>query len=76
MESNPITEARELIGLQNLATELKVSYQAVRKWEDAERLPRTEYTGETNYAETIERLTSGKVTKARLLAMLGKQLVT
>ncbi len=42
------------------------TYQAVLKWMD-KGLPRTEWTGETNYAETLERLTKGKFSKAALL---------
>lgn len=29
------------------------SYQALNKWRQAARLPRTEYTGETQYAELL-----------------------
>ncbi|MEN5312393.1 hypothetical protein [Pseudomonas koreensis] len=29
------------------------SYQALNKWRQAARLPRTEYTGETNYAQQL-----------------------
>lgn len=32
------------------------SYQAVMKWEDKNSLPRSEFSGETNYAETIANL--------------------
>ena len=32
------------------------SYQAVGKWCQRGRLPRTEWTGETNYAATIEAM--------------------
>lgn len=74
MNSNPLSEAIEIVGLQPLAQGLNVSYQAVRKWEAAFRLPRTEWTGETNYSTTIEHLTNGKVTRAALLEMRGKQL--
>lgn len=42
------------------------SYQAVLKWM-AKGLPRTEWTGETNYAAAIERLTEGKFSRAELL---------
>jgi len=67
MSENLVTEAIALVGLKTLASELKVTYQAIRKWEKAGRLPRTEWTGETNYSEIIERLTEGKITKDRLL---------
>lgn len=46
-----------------------VSYQAVKKWEAKGRLPRTEWTGETNYAAAIELITKGAVTKAQLLTL-------
>jgi hypothetical protein len=68
MSTHPLSSAIRLIGLGNLAKELKVSGQAIRKWERAGRMPRTEWTGETSYAEQIEQLTAGQVTKARLLA--------
>lgn len=60
--SHPLQEAIRLIGVTALARELQVTHQAVRKWEAAGRLPRTEWTGETGYAERIEVLTGGAVT--------------
>jgi hypothetical protein len=68
MSDNLITKAISLVGLGVLAKGLGISGQAVRKWEAAGRLPRTEWTGETNYSESIEMLTGGEVTKADLLA--------
>lgn len=67
MSKNLISAAIALVGLQPLAEECGVSYQAVRKWERAKKLPRTEWTGETAYAEKIERLTQGAIKKAELL---------
>lgn len=51
--SHPITKAIEVVGLGKLAGVCGVTYQAIRKWERAGRLPRTEWTGETNYARKI-----------------------
>lgn len=65
--NNPISSAIQIVGLVNLANKLSVSYQAIRKWEVAGRLPRTEWTGETDYASKIEIACDGKVTKAELL---------
>jgi len=65
---HPLRTAIARIGLAALARALGVTHQAVRKWEAAGRLPRTEWTGETRYAETMEQLTAGGVTKAHLLA--------
>lgn len=42
------------------------SPRAVRKWRD-DGLPRTEWTGETNYAEQLEKASRGKVKKSILL---------
>jgi hypothetical protein len=74
METNLITYAiklagpARLVGLKRLADACGLkSYQAVLKWEAAGRLPRTEWTGETNYAEAIEQVTDGKVTRKALL---------
>lgn len=58
-----------IVGLSALARGLGVSYQAIRKWEKVGRLPRTEWTGETNYGTVIEKLTGGKVTRAALLGV-------
>jgi hypothetical protein len=69
MDSNLITEAVNVVGLKKLATELGVTYQAIRKWEKAGRLPRTEWTGETNYSAKIEQLTDGAITRDGLLSM-------
>lgn len=66
--SDPVSEAASLVGRQRLVQVLGVSDQAVRKWQKARRMPRTEWTGETNYSARIEELTHGAVTRERLLA--------
>lgn len=65
---NLITQAIELVGLGQLATACGVTYQALRKWEKARRLPRTDWTGETNYAASIEAATDGVVSRGALMA--------
>lgn len=52
------------------------SYQAVLKWIKAGRLPRTEWTGETDYASVIERLTHGKYTKEKLVPKFERKTST
>jgi hypothetical protein len=64
---DPLSRAITQVGLTLLARECKVSHQAVRKWQRAGRMPRTEWTGETVYSSTIERITGGEVRKADLL---------
>lgn len=66
---NLITQAIDITGLQSLAEACGISYQAVKKWEKAGRLPRTDWTGETNYAEIIEKATSGAITRDQLLTL-------
>lgn len=51
----------------NALIERPVTYQAVKKWAARGRLPRTEWTGESNYAAAIEQLTGGHVSRDRLL---------
>lgn len=66
----PLDEAIRRVGnMSVMARALGLTPKAVRKWKLARRLPRTEYTGETDYASRIERLTHGAVTRQQLLAM-------
>jgi hypothetical protein len=69
MESSPLDKAVAVVGLTKLARACEVSHQAVRKWQAAGRLPRTEWTGETDYADRIERASGGAVTREALLAL-------
>lgn len=64
---NPLERAIEIAGLQDLARCLNVSYQAVMKWVAAGRLPRSEFSGETTYASTIQDATNGSVTADELI---------
>lgn len=60
MPIHPLRAAIAHIGLARLARELGVTHQAVRKWEAAGRMPRTEWTRETSYCDAIERLTEDR----------------
>ena len=60
-------------GPRALGKHLGKSRQAVNKWRQLKRLPRTDWTGETNYAEQIEALTDGAVTRDELLATLPRK---
>lgn len=66
MQENPLERAIKLCGIQVIARELGVTYQAVHKWRTS-GFPRTEWTGETCYAAKIEALTHGQVTASALL---------
>lgn len=62
-----IAKVIERAGLSETAKALEVTYQAIRKWEAAGRLPRTEWTGETQYAKKLAALAGGDVTVDELL---------
>lgn len=50
-----------------LADACGVSPRAVYKWLKTGRLPRTDYTGETQYSKVISELTGGSVDASWLL---------
>lgn len=54
-------------GISATARVVGLTPRAIRKWRDENGLPRSEWTGETNYAEQIEKATQGKVKRAALL---------
>ncbi len=54
-----------------VAEALGVSRQAVDRWRKAGRLPRTDYTGETNYATKLSLLTRGAFSRDQLLRRLS-----
>lgn len=62
-----IAEAVKEYGSKFIAEACGVSRQAVEKWVERGRMPRTDFTGETNYAEEIESATKKRVRKAALL---------
>ena len=67
MNENLISKSIRLVGAPSLARLLGVTKQAIWKWRNQGRLPRTEWTGETNYAAMIEKATNGAVTRDDLL---------
>ncbi|MBU2750814.1 helix-turn-helix domain-containing protein [Acidithiobacillus thiooxidans] len=62
-----LLRAKKLLGSYNaLGRVCSVSGKAVMKWVAAGRLPRTEYTGETHYADMIQSATHGAITREDL----------
>ena len=60
------------IGARQVASKCEVSIRAVYKWCEKGVLPRTDFTGETRYAEIISELslsTDSSVTKEQLLQL-------
>ncbi|GIB64809.1 Cro/Cl family transcriptional regulator [Vibrio cholerae] len=64
-----LREAITSIGAQKISEVCQVSVRAVYKWCERGVLPRTDYTGETQYAEKIADLSQGKYTKDELLSI-------
>lgn len=54
-----ISSVIKKIGLTQVALACQVSPAAVHRWKRCNRLPRTEYTGETRYAHAIAELHGG-----------------
>ncbi|HXC38459.1 MAG TPA: hypothetical protein VN667_05890 [Burkholderiales bacterium] len=67
IEPHPLEQAIAKVGLVRLANEVGKTHQALRKWQRAGRMPRTEWTGETDYAKRIERLCDGTPSAEQLL---------
>lgn len=63
---HPIEIAIQRVGLSRLARGLGLTAPAIRKWQRAGRLPRTEWTGETAYARKISQLCGGNPTVGQL----------
>ncbi|MBM6928608.1 YdaS family helix-turn-helix protein [Parasutterella secunda] len=67
MKENLISKAIEIVGLCKLAQACGVRHQSIYRWVEKGSLPRTDWTGETDYASRIEEATKGAVTRAQLL---------
>ncbi|MBY0240762.1 MAG: helix-turn-helix domain-containing protein [Burkholderiaceae bacterium] len=64
---SPLEVAFELLGPNKIARICGVKGPSACKWRSKGMLPRTEWTGETNYASLIAEATGGAVTKEQLL---------
>lgn len=69
LDETPLAKVVRSIGGQVKAGEsCGVSAAMVGKWIRQQHLPRTEYTGETNYAEALSKATGGRYSKKWILA--------
>lgn len=62
-----LNKAFKIMPKSQIAKRLGISYQSMNQWHDKNKLPRTEWSGETNWAQKIQELTEGKVTVTDLL---------
>lgn len=67
MQENLISKSIAIVGLRALARFCGVTPQAIYKWETKGSLPRTDWTGETDYASRIEEATKGVIIRDQLL---------
>jgi hypothetical protein len=66
--SEKLLEAKDILGsYEAIGKVCGVSGNAIMKWVANGKPPRTEYTGETNYAEIISAAVGGVVIKADLI---------
>jgi len=65
---NPVQQAINAVGGRTQASALLgISYVAIRKMAEKGVLPRTDYTGETNYAEILANNSNGVISREWLL---------
>jgi len=65
--SENLTKVKDILGSYDaIGRACGVSGKAVMKWHKNGKPPRTEYTGETNYAESLEKSCNGLVAKESL----------
>jgi hypothetical protein len=67
-QTAPIRLAAERLGAYAIAAACGVKGPSVYKWLANGFLPRTEWTGETNYAQVIQDLSQGEFTRDYLLS--------
>lgn len=73
---NDLYEPMKDIGITEVAHACGVSERAVYKWLKNGFLPKTEFFGKTNYAETIQKISGGKYKAEDLLDLSKKNLLT
>ncbi|HGJ5921848.1 MAG: DNA-binding protein [Candidatus Arsenophonus phytopathogenicus] len=64
------------IGISKVANACGVSDRAVYKWLKNGFLPKTEFFGKTNYAQTIQTISDGKYKAEDLLNLSKKNLLS
>ena len=70
LEMTPLEKAiRFLGGYSATARVFGVAYQVIVNWVRRGRLPRTEWTGETDYSARIEKALAGAVTREEILSV-------
>jgi predicted DNA-binding transcriptional regulator AlpA len=66
---NALQKSIDEIGCYKVAALVGLRGPSIYKWRENGRLPRTEWTGETNYAAAIVTAMEGRVTREDLLQL-------
>ena len=69
MNQKTLEDVIKTVRVSVVADVCGVSQRAIYKWMDNGKLPRTEYTGETNYAEKIALASNGLFSVDEILAI-------
>lgn len=76
IKMNPVQQAISAAGGRTKASALLgISYVAIRKMAEKGVLPRTDYTGETNYAEILASNSNGTITREWLLDVANPKIL-
>jgi DNA-binding transcriptional regulator YdaS (Cro superfamily) len=62
-----LLKAFKIVGKSKMSTLMGVRYQSVDRWVLTNKMPLTEFNGDTFYSRTIEKATDGAVTVTDLL---------
>lgn len=68
-----LTEAIKEVGVTQISSACGCSVRSIYKWMKKGSLPRTDFTGETNYAEKIAKASHGKFTTELIKAISRPQ---
>ncbi|EEX7351097.1 helix-turn-helix domain-containing protein [Escherichia coli] len=75
MNQKTLEDVIKTVRVSVVADVCGVSQRAIYKWMDNGKLPRTEYTGETNYAEKIAHASNG-LFSADVILPIGRNKTT
>ncbi|MBW9309360.1 helix-turn-helix domain-containing protein [Escherichia coli] len=75
MNQKTLEDVIKTVRVSVVADVCGVSQRAIYKWMDNGKLPRTEYTGETNYAEKIAHASNG-LFSADVILTIGRNKTT
>lgn len=65
-----LDKAIDIIGLQPMARGLGIKYQAIKGWQDRNRMPDTEFSGRTTHSKKIQIMSRNKVKVEDLLGFV------